>query len=68
MLRPFPLAEPVLSELATGQKGIYVYGKIVCQDIFKRTRTTTYRLKYSGVWPPIPSGNFIFSLKGNDFD
>ena len=64
---PFPLTPPVLGEIITHDKGIYVYGKVIYRDIFKRTRMTTYRLRYSGQWPPIPSGNFLFSLKGNDF-
>jgi hypothetical protein len=67
-LQPFPLSEPVLSEIVAHRKGIYVYGKISYRDIFKHSRTTTYRLRYSGPWPPLPSGNFLFSLKGNDFD
>lgn len=64
---PFPLAPPVIAQIVSHDKGIYVYGKIVYRDIFKRRRTTTYRLRYSGVWPPIPSGNFQYSLTGNDF-
>ena len=66
VLLPFPLAEPVLTQLKNHEKGIYLYGKIVYEDWFGEERHTVYRLRYSGIWPPIPSGNLTFSLAGND--
>jgi hypothetical protein len=64
---PFPLVDPARQDITAHQKGIYVYGKVVYRDIFNRQRTTTYRVRYSGEWPPVPAGTFMFCLKGNDF-
>lgn len=68
IMLPFPLVEPVLSEVISGAKGIYLVGKIVYLDIFEVERTSIYRLRYAGPWPPMPRGTMNFALHGNNFD
>ena len=68
LLLPFPLTEPVASEIKFAIKGIYVYGAIVYEDVFGRERRTDYRVRYVGKWPPVPNGTLSFCLHGNTFD
>jgi hypothetical protein len=49
-----------------GTHAIYVYGKIIYHDIFKRKRVTTYRLGWTRSYPPGPGTTLSFALQGND--
>lgn len=55
-----------LSDIQTGVRAVYVYGRIEYQDVFKESRYTNFRLRYIGIWPPPPGHILGFSESGND--
>ncbi len=61
-----PVTAPEISEIASGVRGVYAYGRIEYIDAFKVRRFTNFRLKYTGVFPPPPNSIFNFCESGND--
>jgi hypothetical protein len=57
-----------IADVISGAKAIYVYGRIEYNDIFKYRRHATFRLKYSGPFPPPKGVIFTHCENGNDAD
>ncbi|HXZ14230.1 MAG TPA: hypothetical protein VEG64_17720 [Candidatus Sulfotelmatobacter sp.] len=57
-----------IADIGNGTRGIYLYGRIVYTDAFKKLRYTNFRLHYTNQpYPPvITNALFNFSEKGND--
>lgn len=53
--------------LMNGQLAIFVYGKIEYRTL-KKKHTTTYRVAYSGRFPPAQGVTFTFCADGNEAD
>lgn len=62
------LTDHEISEIKTGKSAIYIYGMTKYKDIFGKTHSTTFRQKYSGLWPPSGSPSMIFCENGNNAD
>jgi hypothetical protein len=60
------LTNEEIIEIAKGQRAIYVYGRIVYQDVFKQHRYTDFRMHYVGNYPPTKGAILTFSDTGND--
>lgn len=54
-----------IQAIEASTKAIYVYGKVVYRDVFRRRQETSYRLLYSGKFPPPPTVSLAFSVTGN---
>jgi len=61
-----PLTANEITDIGDGTRAIYVYGKMVYQDTFKKARFTDFRLHYVGAYPPPGDTLFFFSERGND--
>lgn len=61
-----PLTPPEIVDIGTGTRGIYLYGRIEYRDAFDVSRFTNFRLRYNGVFPPLPNSIFNFCEGGND--
>jgi hypothetical protein len=61
-----PLTAPEITDIATGVRAIYLYGRIEYRDAFTKQRFTNFRLHYTGSFPPPSNAIFFFSEKGND--
>jgi hypothetical protein len=57
-----------IADVVSGAKAIYVYGRIEYNDIFKYRRYATFRLGYSGPFPPPKGVVFSHCESGNDAD
>jgi hypothetical protein len=57
-----------MSDVGTGVRAIYIFGRIEYRDIFKRHKGTNFRFRYSGVFPPPPNAIMNISEKGNSAD
>jgi hypothetical protein len=62
------LAENELEGIRVGSYAVYVWGRIEYKDAFGMDRFTNYRMKYSGLWPPVGSANLTFCDGGNETD
>lgn len=63
-----PLTDHEISDIATGIRGIYVYGRIEYRDVLEKERYSNFRVRYSGVYPAAKGSFFNFSEAGNDAD
>jgi len=61
-----PLTPNEITDIASGVRAIYLYGRIEYQDAFKKRRFTNFRHQYVGQFPPLPNAILNFSDKGND--
>jgi hypothetical protein len=61
-----PLTANEITDIATGARAIYLYGRIEYVDAFKKSRFTNFRFHYIGQFPPLPDAVLLFSDKGND--
>jgi hypothetical protein len=55
-----------ITDIATGVRAIYVYGRLEYYDAFKRKQHTVFRAKYAGAFPPAQGVIFIHCEKGNE--
>lgn len=56
-----------ISDIETGVRGIYVYGRVEYQDVLgKEDRFSNFRFRYNGGYPPNKGAIFNFSDTGND--
>jgi hypothetical protein len=55
-----------ISDVQTGIRAIYVYGRIEYQDAMKQSRYSDFRLRYMGHWPPGKGHVLNFSEGGNE--
>ncbi len=56
-----------VSDVNTGVKGIYAYGRLEYMDAFGRPWFTNYRFKYTGgVYPPPFNATVAFCDAGNE--
>lgn len=62
------LTDHEVSEVQTSKSAIYIYGNTEYRDVFGKKHTTNFRLKYSGVWPPVGTPNMTYCEAGNDAD
>ena len=65
---PKQLTLQEVQDVTAGVSGLYVHGMVVYKDIFKKTRTTRYRLIWSRQYPPPVGARLIFCINGNSFD
>lgn len=63
-----PLTSDEITDVKSGKRPIYVYGRIEYVDAFKEQRFTNFRLKYVGTFPPPPGVIFHLTEAGNDTD
>jgi len=61
-----PLSREDIAGIESGTMAVFVYGRIVYRDAFKRQRLTTYRLAYTGIFPPPAGAALSFCASGND--
>jgi hypothetical protein len=61
-----PLTPAEIIDIGNGSRAIYVYGKIVYSDAFKRRRFTDFRFRYTGVFPPPQGVIFLHCEHGNE--
>ena len=62
------VATQQIADIQAGRAQLFCWGVISYRDIFKRIRTTKYRMKYSGMWPPPKGAVMTFCDSGNDTD
>ena len=55
-----------ISDIATGVRGIYVYGRVEYRDVLEKDRFSDFRVRYSGAYPPQKGAIFNFSDTGNN--
>jgi len=61
-----PLTSHEISDIATGVRAIYVYGRIEYRDVMGKDRFSNFRLRYNGAYPPGKGTIFNFAETGND--
>jgi len=61
-----PLTPQEIAEIANGVRAIYAHGRVEYRDAFNKQRFTNFRLRYNGVYPPLPNAILNFSERGND--
>jgi hypothetical protein len=57
-----------IADIVAGRRAIYLYGRIEYEDAFGMERFTTFRLHYTGQYPPPLNSILLFSESGNDAD
>jgi hypothetical protein len=57
-----------INAIRSGESKVFVYGKIIYRDAFRRRRETTYRLSYAGNYPPHEGATMQFCVQGNTAD
>jgi len=65
------LTQQQAADVGTGRLGIYIYGRIEYEDIFKKKRWTTFKFVYTNsIFPPIAGGGGSFNIcqSGNETD
>jgi len=55
-----------IAEIRTGARAIYVFGRIEYRDAFKKSHFTTFRMRYSGLWPLTAPASLTFAAQGNE--
>ncbi len=60
-----PLTPHEITDIANGQQAIYLYGRVEYRDAFHIKRHTSFRLYYTGQFPPQPGAIFYFCQRGN---
>jgi len=65
---PERLTPEEITGLLRGTKAIYVFGRIEYVDAFRRQRFTSYRLRYTGQYPPPLEMTLSFCDRGNYTD
>jgi hypothetical protein len=60
------LAPNEIADIGTGERAIYMYGRVEYMDAFKKRHFTNCRLRYTGLFPPVQGAILNFSEKGND--
>jgi hypothetical protein len=60
------LSDQEKEDVRNGVRGIYAFGRIEYFDAFKKRRFTTYRLRYTGMYPPLPGVAFTYCRGGNE--
>lgn len=63
-----PLTAGEIADVHAGARAIYLSGRIEYRDTFKKKRFTTFRLQYTGVFPPTGAAPMLFAMQGNDAD
>jgi hypothetical protein len=61
-----PLTPQEIAEIANGVRAIYAHGRVEYRDAFNKQRITNFRVRYNGVYPPLPNSILNFSERGND--
>jgi hypothetical protein len=62
------LSPQEITDINSGAKGLYLYGRIDYRDAFKKKRFTTFRMRYLGQYPPTGPGILNFTEGGNQID
>ena len=62
------LTPPEIADILAGTRAIYYFGRIEYLDAFKKPHHTNFRLRYTGLFPPLPNVIFNFCEEGNDSD
>jgi hypothetical protein len=60
------LSDKEIAEIATGERAIYVFGRITYRDVFKQDRYTDFRMHWTGAYPAPKGALLNFSDTGND--
>lgn len=61
-----PLSPAQAQDIRDHKAAIYVHGVVTYLDAFRQKRTTHFRLRYSGMWPPAREASFTFCDDGNN--
>lgn len=59
------LSEQEIEDIRMHKRGIYIYGRIEYVDAFKKKRITNYRMRYTGLYPPVGTPAFYYCQEGN---
>jgi len=51
--------------IRNGTLAVFVWGRLSYRDVFRRKRSSLYRMRYSGIWPPAPGTAMTFCDRGN---
>lgn len=57
--------EQAEADLRAGTKFMYSWGLVTYRDVFDRVRTSRFRVRYMGAWPPHPGAALSFCDEGN---
>ena len=63
-----PLTQQDIADILTATRAIYVFGRIDYRDAFGRNRWSTYKLRYTGVYPPVDFPTLTYCDTGNEAD
>lgn len=65
---PRALTAEEIHDINEGTKGIFIWGRIIYRDAFKKPHHCDFRLYYSGKYPPSKGAILNFSETGNESD
>lgn len=65
---PRELTQQEIDDIRNHVRGIYVFGRIDYLDVFGKPHFTTYRLRYSGIYPPLRRFVVTYCTTGNETD
>lgn len=57
-----------IEDIGNNVRGIYAFGRIDYRDAFGQPHFTTYRLRYTGIYPPLERLTFQYCDTGNESD
>ena len=63
-----PVSGPEIIEINSHQRALFVHGRVDYRDAFRRKRSVSYRLKYSGVYPLVGAVSLTYCDRGNNAD